>query len=506
MDNRILVFLLSLGAILLAATVGAMIGLEDMVIPCLVLVLASGIFFITTPRVASFAVVALFASGLTAPGLPGQMGLAQGAEAALIGIAGLLMVFGRASLNKISSTQILLIAFCLIVFITGISRGFGFRFLGSDLWGGTYYIDFFLCSLLVFALPRVNMPANWWPIAILAMGLLALARVLAEVLFVKTGASFITLFVQLDQASTSTELSDAATGEGVGRLLSAGTAVAFMVIAFLAIVHTSKLFKAKSVFSILVLFGLFALSLLSGFRLLTLMVAVTVTIAAIYQKTITIPRAVFAMITALVILGTIYYVSDSLPINVQRAVSWLPNIHVSAEARGDANQTVDWRLDVWRAAIQYIPEYFWIGKGFAFDGDLLISSKTAVGWDPISWALIQGAYHNGYLSLLLLLGVFGLIIGVALLVSVLVRLVKLNYAPWKSATLLRCYQAFLSSITGMVIVYLTVYGDVPAVFPTFLFLWAVLESIRACDEKLSAHVPIADGHTHILEEEYASLE
>lgn len=506
MDNRILVFLLSLGAILLATTLGIMIGLGDLIIPCLIVALSGVTFLVTTPKVATFATVALFASGLTAPGLPNLFGLAEGAQIALIGIAILLMVFGRASLTKIPLSQILLIGFCLIVFITGVARGFGFRFLGSNLWGGGLYIEIFLSALLVFALPRVNMPANWWPVAIVTMGALSLTRLLAEILFVKTGASFVTLFVHLDEASTRTELSDAAGGGGVGRLMVAGLSVGFMIIAFLATVDTSKLFKAKPI-PILIFLGIVALSLLSGYRLITLVIILTVILAAIYQKALTWPRIFSSILVALVLVGIIYSVSDSLPISMQRAVSWLPNINISSAALGDADQTVDWRLDVWRAAIQYIPEYFWIGKGLAFDGDALVAAKMGDGtWDPISWALIEGAYHNGYLSLLLLFGIFGLILGIALLVTVLGRMIRFNNRHWKNQSLKRCYQAFLASLTATVMVYLTVYGDVAAVFPNFLFTWAIMEGIRACDENQGVYLHGDISSPDILEEDHAYIE
>lgn len=506
MDNRILVFLLTAGAVTLSVATGVMIGMEELIVPSIILLAFGAILLIATPSIATFLVVALYASGLTAPGLPGNIGLPQVINTAEIGLAILFVVFGRASIGKTSMQHWILLAFCLVVLMTGVVRGFGFRFLGSNLWGGTFYVDIFLCALLVFALPRVNMPARWWPVAVVAMGILAILPLLAELLYVKAGASFLALFVQLNPTGVSTMVAESETGGSLGRLMTAGLAVGFMVIAYLSVIHTSRLFTVRSIIPIAVLLGIFILSLVSGFRLITALIVLTIFLTALYQKTLTAPRVIFGIASSLILLGTLYYISDNLPLNMQRAISWLPGIHVSSMAQGDADQTVQWRLDVWHAAVQYIPEYFWIGKGLAFDGELLTSAMMGgAGWDPISWALIEGSYHNGYLSLLLLFGIFGLLTGLALLVSVLWRAIKFNSAPWKNPRLHRCYQAFLASITSTVIVYLTVYGDVTAIFPNFLFTWAVLESIRACDEN-STGVAVMRSSAEVIEEEHAYVE
>src|SRR5690606_17037721 len=148
-------------------------------------------------------------------------------------------------------------------------------------------------------------------------------------------------------------------------------------------------------------------------------------------------------------------VSDELPHNVQRTISWLPGIDISGAAAQDAEGTIRWRLDVWKEAIHHIPDYFWIGKGFSYDANLYLASMTGyASYDAINWALVTGGYHNGYLSLLLLLGIGGLLTGLPLLVMVAVRHIRFNFAMWNSPVLHQCHQAFLSSITCWVIVYL----------------------------------------------------
>src|SRR5690606_40907395 len=114
-----------------------------------------------------------------------------------------------------------------------------------------------------------------------------------------------------------------------------------------------------------------AISLLSGARLLTVMLPCTVFVAVLLQRSLTIPRVILGVLISILGIITVYYTIDSLPYSVQRTLSWLPGLKVSNAVAQDAAGTVDWRLDLWHAAIRYIPEYFWLGKGFSYDGRLL---------------------------------------------------------------------------------------------------------------------------------------
>lgn len=482
MDNRIIVFLLTLGGALLSVFVGVALGSGEIFIPSLLLVGIGGLALLGKPQLGAFLVVGLYASRLTAPGLPGQFSLYYAAICSVVGCAVLLIAFKRSPIPEVRLCEKFALAFCTIVFLTGLYQGFGFQFLRSYMWGGFHYVSTIFPALLVFTLPLVNMPATWWRKAIVIMGLLAPMPLLADFLVLQ-GVNFGILRLFLQTGDTIlTLLQEQAIGEGLGRLTSAGVAAQSMVIAFLSIVHTRKLFMIRSAGAIAVLVGLTILSLLSGFRLMTGMLLFVVFLCALYQKSLTPNRVVLGFFLVTVALVILYAISEFLPVSVQRAVSWLPGISVSSGAARDAEGTITWRLDLWREAIHFIPEYFWIGKGFSYDANLYLASVTGyASHDSINWALVTGAYHNGYLSLILLFGVFGILIGLPLLVMVVVRHIRINYSSWNSERLHQCHQAFLASQTCWVLVYLTVYGDVSAVYPQFFFNWAVMEALRRCD-------------------------
>jgi O-antigen ligase len=442
--------------------------------------------FSARPEVAAFATVFTYASGITVPYLPGQLGVFYVLVAGLGCLLLLLIAFRRASIEGIGLTHWLLIAFVCLILFTGFYRGMGFQAFGSDLWGGFYYIQLIFTASLVFSLPRVNMPARWWPTAAVSMAALSILPLIADMLVLR-GVNFglVRMFV-LTGGDLDQQMGAQMRGDLLQRLTSAGVTAQSLVIGFLVVVPTAKLFKVKSAPAILLLMGIVFLSLLSGFRMMTLLVMVVVLFAALFQRSLTGLRVVFGILASIGVVLALYLVSESLPPNIQRAISWLPGISISDRAAEDASGTIAWRLDVWREAIRLIPEYFWIGKGFAYDGNLLIASRSGYdAYDSIRWALVAGGYHNGYLSLILCLGALGLVLGLAMLVSTALRLLRLNGQPWKDPKLHQCYQAFLAAFTCWVLVFLTVYGDVQAVFPGLFFNWAVLEALRKADEKLS---------------------
>jgi len=487
-DNRIIVILFTTAAVLLAPVIGVAVGSGDIILPAFFLMLLCGVLVIAKPSMAVFLAVALSASGLTLPGLPGNLDLFLVCSLALLGCTLLATVYQKAIPVRITFPHWMLIFFTGIVFMTGFLRGFGFQSLGSGLWGGLFYVQVLLGGTLVFTLPRINMAPHLWRPAIFLMSILAILPTLATLfliwglpyqvfgLFLKLGSGFEQLYAETLQG-----------GQGIGRLNSAGFAAQTMLIGFLAIVPTRKLFHIRGALWWLWLLAIIAISLLSGARLLTVMLPCTVFVAVLLQRSLTIPRVILGVLISILGIITVYYTIDSLPYSVQRTLSWLPGLKVSNAVAQDAAGTVDWRLDLWHVAIRYIPEYFWLGKGFSYDGRLLaVSQMRGVGGDPLDWAMIMGWYHHGCLSLLLLLGIGGLITGICMMIFSVWNHFRLNSATWNSPTLHLCHQAVLASQIVGTSIFLIIAGDVQEYMARFLLQWAILDSLRVCDGKLRA--------------------
>jgi hypothetical protein len=499
MDSRILIFVTTALAVLSATIIGVAVGSGEYLFPVLAVLCILAVLFIAKPEISTFLTVCLFASRLNAPGLPGQFGLYEIAAMSTLAAMLIVLVFTRQIPIKIGSAHWLLIAFCTWLMVIGYCRGFGLRFLGSDLWGGYVYIQVILAAALVFAIPIVNMPAVWWRRAIFAMGALSLIPVFADLLTVYGfRLGYINLFVQAGGVMSSDLTAE--TGQNVDRLSSAGTTAQTLLLALLALVHTRNIFNFRSLWVSGALIFILLLSFVSGFRLMTATVILITFLVILLQRTLTPGRVIACVIGCLIGLGVIYQIADALPPSIQRAISWLPGVQISQSASIDANATVSWRLELWQEAVKEVPEYLWLGRGLAFNGDQLVRSFRDIS--GTEWAMVTGAFHNGYLSLIILTGIPGLVLGIALMVSVVIRHWRLSNRRWNSSQLHTAHQVFLAVTATTTLVFLTVYGDINSIFPSYFLFWGIMEGLCKADEKESVQVHSDGRQSH----DYAHLE
>jgi O-antigen ligase len=164
---------------------------------------------------------------------------------------------------------------------------------------------------------------------------------------------------------------------------------------------------------------------------------------------------------------------------VQRAVSFLP-VDIDPDARRDAQGTLDWRFQMWKHVIPEIPNYLWIGKGYSFSGLDYTLTQLAVQRGIISSAyeaaLISGAYHHGVLTLLLPLGLPGLLAFLWFCWAGL-RVLYMNhkYGPEH----LRSANTFLISIfCARLVFYIFLYGQFELDLPLFVGIVALSLSLN----------------------------
>jgi hypothetical protein len=101
--------------------------------------------------------------------------------------------------------------------------------------------------------------------------------------------------------------------------------------------------------------------------------------------------------------------TERLPLAIQRSLTIFP-VNVDPIAARDAKATLEWRVEMWKLAVQDIPKYFWVGKGYAINPtDLYLAGESVRRGQTQDFiqALVAGDYHNGPLSVQLPFGVFG---------------------------------------------------------------------------------------------------
>jgi hypothetical protein len=481
LNLRVVAFLLSLASVVFAIVLGVSIGSEEYLLPTIVIAIFAAIMLMGRPQIAAFGTVVTFSCGLTLPGLPGQMNLFEAFALALLGIYGLQVAMKTNFKLPISKPERILFVFCAWILFIGAYRGFGFLAFGSSKIGGFNYLHLLLAASIVFTLPRIGISTSMWKPTFIMIGLLAPSTLLADILVTKGFAfGIVRLFLHTSsEIGSMVQETEMGGSDVINRLYSAGPAATGMLLALLCLVPANKFFKFTGIQWLLAFASIVTLSLLSGYRLMTASLLVMIALAFFFQKEITIPRIAGLCCVACLGLFGVYAYSRDLPNNVQRAISWLPGIDVSNAALGDASGTVDWRLKVWQEALNYIPDYWIVGKGFSYEAQDVIASF----YDPegVDWALAVGSYHNGWLSMILCTGIIGLALGLYLLIFPTMRHWRRQFEPWRNPDLKRYHCVFLAAQVTLAVTFVTIYGDVHVSFPVLFYQWALLETISLAD-------------------------
>ena len=102
---------------------------------------------------------------------------------------------------------------------------------------------------------------------------------------------------------------------------------------------------------------------------------------------------------------------QKMPLTVQRSLSFLP-IEVSPLAKAAADDSSQWRINIWKEVIPTIPQYLIVGKGYGMDAremEMANAFSDSRATDDGSGAIAASDFHNGPLSLIIPLGIFGVI-------------------------------------------------------------------------------------------------
>ncbi|MEO6337749.1 MAG: hypothetical protein ABIP71_13090 [Verrucomicrobiota bacterium] len=178
---------------------------------------------------------------------------------------------------------------------------------------------------------------------------------------------------------------------------------------------------------ILFVFAL-VLSLFGGYRLVIANFALIFSAQFYYEnlfRTRLFPAFIFA---GIVIATAILPMADKLPLAMQRAISFLP-VDVDPVARSSADSSTEWRLTMWKLVLPQVPDYLFLGKGYALNShelEILVDQIARGQGDTMEMAWMAGDYHNGPLSVIMPLGIWGVIGFIWFLVAA-IRALSQNY-------------------------------------------------------------------------------
>jgi hypothetical protein len=364
-------------------------------------------------------------------------------------------------LLDVPSITLPLLLLVAITVITALDRGgLGLRVLGSAQYGGKRYIMILLAIAGYFAL-------SWMPIQrrqarlLTALFFLSGATAVFSDLAYAGGPAFYFLFNLFPVSMAGTQiLSDMTTGQAPLMRL-AGVSVGATAISYLLLVRYGLrgILDPTRWWRLALFLGVFLASLMGGFRSVLVVTGMVCCFLFFLEGLHRTKYLALLLAYGLATAAVVAPFTDRMPLAVQRALSILP-VPVDPQVAVDARHSTDWRLELWRVLWPEVPQYLWRGKGYAINPtDLYLAQAAAargIG-DRFEPYLVSGEYHNGLLSLVVPLGVWGL--GAFLLVVGFgVRLLYHNYR-YGDADLKRENAFLLAFFLAKVAYYFGVYGS-----------------------------------------------
>ena len=161
--------------------------------------------------------------------------------------------------------------------------------------------------------------------------------------------------------------------------------------------------------SLLLVLGL-GIGLLSGFRTLLVQFAV-ILVGMFFMEGWHRTRWLWAWIMALMVgVAIMVPLTPHLPTPIQRTLAALP-LPVDPAVRYDAEGTMEWRYGLFDSLRSELPKYIWLGKGMAISARDMDWAETLSRFSGNSWdySLITGEHHNGFFSVTIAFGVWGLL-------------------------------------------------------------------------------------------------
>jgi hypothetical protein len=341
--------------------------------------------------------------------LPGRPNLWLATTALSLGMSLLQRALSK-EMHFIKVPQLTWPLICLVVvviFTAKLTGGFGLKSFGSEVYGGKKYVYTFGAIAAYFALTAQRIPPQRAGLALALFFLGGATAIFGDLYSVLPSAfNFIFWFFPPSFLNTGVEL-------GVTRLGGASVASGSAVWYMLARYGIRGIFVSGKKWRLIVFIAFFLLGFLGGFRALFISIGLTFLIQFFLEglhRTQLLP--IFALIGVLTMVVMIPLV-PKLPFTFQRELSFLP-LPVDPLAKQAGDETLDWRYAMWKALWPQVPQYLLVGKGygfaqedFAFMGDTAFRKTVDASQGTLA---LSGDYHNGWLSVLITFGIWGMIV------------------------------------------------------------------------------------------------
>lgn len=333
-----------------------------------------------------------------------------------------------------------------MIFLMYARRPIGVAALGSETVGGRPYLLVAVSVMALLVLSRtVAKPktAYWLPALLLVpKGIAGLLGFITQIFpglapFIAPIYSGINVgaYVQQEYLGNSPATAAESGKSRFGSLADPGTAIISALFSYKQ--PTAVMSPGYPVLFATFLFGIL-LVFMSGFRNQFVAIGFIVVFASYrWGGGIAVFRAIIIVFVGLVLLISLQSITP-LPFSVQRAISFLPGPW-DEEVLYETRRSTDWRVEMWKAALttdRYIVDKVW-GDGFGFTAQELNIMRSAglggqgfIGDSGQESFMIQGSYHSGPVSSIRFVGYVGLVIFLALRLSMVPYAMRVLRAAW----------------------------------------------------------------------------
>lgn len=365
----------------------------------------------------------------------------------------------------------------LVVFVTGnLTGGFGLRLMGGESMGGKRYIVVLGAVLGYFAMACYRVPegrANNYASLYLLGGVTAFIGSMAPYFVSKEFYPIFAFFPVENLAALYGEAPEDLSALRLSGLTFASMAVFYFLLARHGVRGLFGFgegwkflpFRLKGGFGVnyplrfLIFLVCVWVSLMGGYRSVVVLLGLTFLLQFYFEglyRTLLLP--VFVMVGLLAVAIGLPMV-NKLPMTVQRAISFLP-VDVDPVARMGAESSSEWRFQMWRTLLPTVPQYLLVGKGYAINQNelaLAVGSGAVSASSGAESAMLAGDYHSGPLSLIIPLGIWG-VIGFLWFLGAALRLLLNNYRH-SDPELLQVNTFLLSFFIARTIYFFFVFGS-----------------------------------------------
>jgi hypothetical protein len=308
------------------------------------------------------------------------------------------------------SVTLPLLILAMIVVMTGYYRGgLGLHSMGAATVGGKKYwlILGAIIGYLAISGRQVPKEKAWLYVGLFFLG--GLTNLVSDAIQITPQSLWFIFWIFPANPGAFAGGSSTVLAEGFGRYYGISIAALAFCFYFMARHGLRGMLEGTQVwrFALFATVGVF--SLLGGFRTFFILATLTFLFFYYFEGLVRSKYTPIMLVFSLMILAFVSMFPQQLPGSVQRAISFLP-VDIDPAIRADALGSYEWRMKMWRTLMPEIPDYLFVGKGYAMNSaelELMAILVERGGAQSADLSLMAGDYHNGPLSMQIPFGIFG---------------------------------------------------------------------------------------------------